>query len=228
MAPSETLTILGRTASGKSTVAELLNRFYDPTSGSIWIDDKPLHQHNMYLLRKETGYVSQEVFLFSDTIYSNIAFGLHDRELTPDEEHELVIQAAKDADVYDNILGFSQGVDTRIGERGITLSGGQKQRLTIARATIKHPKMLISDDCLSAVDTETEEKILKNLVKIMKGKTCILISHRISTVKMANHVLVLDHGQIAEQGTHAELMNSGGIYFELYQKQLMEDNKPVL
>jgi ATP-binding cassette subfamily B multidrug efflux pump len=228
VAPGETLAILGRTGSGKSTVAELLNRFYDPVKGEILVDGKPLTKHNMYLLRKETGYVSQEVFLFSDTIYNNIAFGLHDMNYSAEQEEQMVIQAAKDADVYNNIIGFNEGFQTRIGERGITLSGGQKQRITIARATIKQPRILIFDDCLSAVDTETEEKILKSLVRIMKGKTCLLISHRISTVKMADKIIVLDNGTIAEQGNHTELMNSKGIYFDLYQKQLMEEKKEIV
>lgn len=228
VAPGQTLAILGRTGSGKSTVAELLNRFYDPVKGEILIDDKPLQKHNMYLLRKETGYVSQEVFLFSDTIYNNIAFGLHDMNYSADQEEQMVIQAAKDADVYNNIAGFNDGFQTRIGERGITLSGGQKQRITIARATIKQPKILIFDDCLSAVDTETEEKILQSLVRIMKGKTCLLISHRISTVKMADKIIVLDNGTIAEEGNHTELMNLKGVYFDLYQKQLMEEKKEIV
>jgi ATP-binding cassette subfamily B multidrug efflux pump len=228
VAPGETLAILGRTGSGKSTVAELLNRFYDPDEGEVLMDEKPLTQHNMYLLRKETGYVSQEVFLFSDTIYNNIAFGLHDMHYSKEEEENLVIQAAKDADVYHNIIGFNEGFQTRIGERGITLSGGQKQRITIARATIKQPQMLIFDDCLSAVDTETEEKILQSLVRIMKGKTCILISHRISTVKMADKIIVLDKGTIAEEGTHQELLVAKGIYFDLYRKQLIEDTQEIL
>lgn len=222
--PGQNLAILGRTGSGKSTIAELLNRFYDPDDGQILVDGKPLEAHNMHLLRKETGYVPQEVFLFSDTIYNNIAFGLHDMNYSKEVEEKLVIQAAKDADVYDNIVGFNDGFETRIGERGITLSGGQKQRVTIARAIIKQPKMLIFDDCLSAVDTETEEKILQNLVRIMAGKTCLLISHRISTVKMADKILVLDKGSIAEEGTHHELMMTQGIYFDIYQKQLIESN----
>jgi ATP-binding cassette subfamily B multidrug efflux pump len=225
--PGQTLAILGRTGAGKSTVAELINRFYDPDSGMIKIDGKNLAEHNIHLLRKESGYVSQEVFLFSDTIYNNIAFGLHDLKLDPILEEKMVIQAAKDADVYDNIMGFKEGFNTRIGERGITLSGGQKQRITIARAIIKEPKVLIFDDCLSAVDTETEEKILKSLVRIMKNKTCILISHRISTVKMADKIIVLNEGSIAEQGTHQELIQQKGIYFELYQQQLLEDKQVV-
>jgi ATP-binding cassette subfamily B multidrug efflux pump len=225
--PGQTLAILGRTGAGKSTVAELINRFYDPDSGMIKIDGKNLAEHNIHLLRQESGYVSQEVFLFSDTIYNNIAFGLHDLKLDPILEEKMVIQAAKDADVYDNIMGFKEGFNTRIGERGITLSGGQKQRITIARAIIKEPKVLIFDDCLSAVDTETEEKILKSLVRIMKNKTCILISHRISTVKMADKIIVLNEGSIAEQGTHQELIQQKGIYFELYQQQLLEDKQVV-
>jgi ATP-binding cassette subfamily B multidrug efflux pump len=226
--PGQTLAILGHTGSGKSTVAELLNRFYDPDSGEIYVDDKPIPQHNMYLLRKETGYVSQEVFLFSDTIYNNIAFGLHDMNLDKEDEKKSVIQAAKDADVYENIMGFTDAFQTRIGERGITLSGGQKQRITIARAIIKQPKLLIFDDCLSAVDTETEEKILHNLINIMRGKTCLLISHRISTVKMADKILVLRQGSIAEEGTHQQLMETKGIYYDLYQKQLMEEQQSIV
>lgn len=226
--PGQTLAILGRTGSGKSTVAELMNRFYDPDNGEILIDEKPLKEHNMYLLRKETGYVSQEVFLFSDTIYNNIAFGLHDMHYNKEEEEKLVIQAAKDADVYNNIIGFNEGFQTRIGERGITLSGGQKQRITIARATIKQPKILIFDDCLSAVDTETEEKILNSLIRIMKNKTCLLISHRISTVKMADNILVLDRGSVAEEGTHHELMMAKGIYYDIYHKQLMDEKKEII
>lgn len=226
--PGKTMAILGKTGSGKSTVAELINRFYDPDEGNVFIDGVPLKEHNMYLLRKETGYVSQEVFLFSDTIYNNISFGLHDLQLQKDTEENMVIQAAKDADVYHNIMNFKEGFQTRIGERGITLSGGQKQRITIARAIIKQPKMLIFDDCLSAVDTETEEKILKSLVRIMKDRTCILISHRISTVKMADSIIVLDEGKIVEQGNHTELINKKGVYFDLYQQQLLEDKKEMV
>lgn len=225
--PGETVAILGHTGAGKSTVAQLINRFYDPDSGSIQIDGIDLREHNIHLVRKETGYVSQEVFLFSDTIYNNIAFGLHDMQFNAEKENELVIESAKNADVYQNIMSFNDGFQTVIGEKGITLSGGQKQRITIARAIIKEPKILIFDDCLSAVDTETEEKILGSLVKIMKGKTCLLISHRISTLKMADKIIVLEDGAIAEQGTPAELMNKKGIYFELYQKQLLEDKKEI-
>lgn len=219
----KTLAILGRTGSGKSTIAALLNRFYDPSSGQIFIDGIDLKEHNINILRKESSYVPQEVFLFSDTIENNILFGMHEVAIDKEEQHKLAIQAAKDANVYDNIMGFTDGLQTKIGERGITLSGGQKQRLTIARAIIKEPKILIFDDCLSAVDTETEEKILKNLVSVMKGKTNIFISHRISTVKLADEILFLDNGQILERGNHEELMSKKGSYFELYQKQLAEN-----
>lgn len=225
--PGKTVAILGRTGAGKSTVAQLINRFYDPDNGEVLLDDKPLFDHNINLLRKQIGYVSQEVFLFSDSIYNNVVFGLHDREFSKEEEKAMVIQAAKDADVYDNILGFKDGFETRIGERGITLSGGQKQRLTIARATIKQPSILIFDDCLSAVDTETEEKILQNLIRIMKGKTSILISHRISTVKMADEILVLDQGTVVESGNHESLIKQQGIYYDLFQKQLAEEQQDV-
>lgn len=221
--PGKTLAILGRTGSGKSTIAQLLNRFYDVENGEIKIDGINIKNHNLNQLRRETGYVPQEVFLFSDTIRNNIAFGLHEIKNTNQPEEELVIQAAKDADVYENILHFPQQMDTKIGERGITLSGGQKQRISIARAIIKHPKILIFDDCLSAVDTETEEKILKNLMRIMKDKTSILISHRISTVKSADHILVLEEGKIVEQGNHESLMKNRRYYYELYEKQLNEE-----
>lgn len=219
----KTLAILGRTGSGKSTVAQLLSRFYDTDRGGIFIDGTDIRQHNLNQLRREIGYVPQEVFLFSDTIKNNIAFGLHDISYDKQQEDELVIQAARDADVYHNIMSFPDGFETKVGERGITLSGGQKQRISIARAIIKQPRILVFDDCLSAVDTETEEKILRSLLRIMKGRTSILISHRISTVKTADHVLVLDEGEIIEEGDHASLMKKQGAYYELYLKQLKEE-----
>ena len=172
---------------------------------------------NLKNYRGQIGFVPQEVFLFSDSIKNNIAFGLD--TVTDDE----VYDAAKNASVYNNIIDFEEKFETMLGERGITLSGGQKQRVSIARALIKSPKILIFDDCLSAVDTKTEEEILQNLGKIMKGKTSILIAHRISTIKNADKILVLDDGRIIEQGTHNELLSLNGSYTELYNNQLLEE-----
>jgi len=218
----KTLAILGHTGAGKSTIAQLLMRFYDVSKGEILIDGKNIQHHDLSVLRHQIGYVPQEVFLFSDTIRNNIVFGLHAMEAQgiPDER---IIQAASDADIHDTIMQFPEQYQTKVGERGITLSGGQKQRISIARAIIKQPQILIFDDCLSAVDTETEEKILKNLLRIMQGRTTILISHRISTVKTADHIIVLEHGELAEEGTHESLINRKGIYYDLYHKQIRED-----
>ncbi|MDH5826109.1 ABC transporter ATP-binding protein [Sphingobacterium faecium] len=212
----KTLAIIGKTGSGKSTLANLLLRMYDIDKGSIKFDDTPIPELDFQDLRQQIGFVPQEVFLFSDTISNNIAFGL---------DHftqEQVEQAAKDAAVYENIIAFDEGFETSVGERGITLSGGQKQRVSIARALIKEPKILIFDDCLSAVDTKTEEQILTSLSRIMKGKTCVFIAHRVSTIKNADKIIVLDDGKIAEEGSHEELMNLKGQYFELHEKQLLE------
>lgn len=215
----ETLAIIGRTGSGKSTITNLLLRQYDVSQGSIEIDGLDIREHNLDHLRCNIGYVPQEVFLFSDSIANNIAFGVnHDRA---NEAH--IHQAAKDAAIYDNIQDFPEGFETVLGERGITLSGGQKQRVSIARALIRAPKMLFFDDCLSAVDTETEEAILSSLNRIMKGRTSIIISHRVSTVKDAEHIIVLDEGRIIEDGNHKNLIDRKGVYFELYQKQLLEE-----
>ena len=217
--PGEFVAIIGRTGSGKSTLANLIMRMYDIDSGEVLIDDMPVDRLNLNDLRRQTGFVPQDVFLFSDTIYNNIAFGLDNTR--PGQ----VEQAAKDAAVYQNIAGFEKGFQTFIGERGITLSGGQKQRVSIARAIIKEPKILIFDDCLSAVDTKTEEEILTNLSKVMDGKTSILIAHRISTIKNADKIIVLDGGEIVEQGTHNSLMENRGSYFDLYEKQLLEEQE---
>ncbi|WP_437921774.1 ABC transporter ATP-binding protein [Sphingobacterium sp. LRF_L2] len=216
IAKGKTLAIIGKTGSGKSTLANLLLRMYDADTGSIYFDETPIQQLKTASLRVQVGFVPQQVFLFSDTIARNIAFGLDTLDMPKVE------QAAKDAAVYNNIIGFEDGFETAIGERGITLSGGQKQRVSIARALIKDPQVLIFDDCLSAVDTKTEEEILHNLSRIMKNKTTIFIAHRISTIKNADHILVLDHGKIVEQGTHEELMTLEGEYFDLHEKQLLE------
>ncbi len=215
--PGEFLAIIGRTGSGKSTIANLLMRMYDCNTGSILIDGTEIQKLNLQNYRQQTGFVPQEVFLFSDTIYNNIAFGLDSTEVGKVE------QAAKDAALYQNIIEFEKGFDTMIGERGITLSGGQKQRLSISRAIIKEPQILIFDDCLSAVDTRTEEQILNNLSRIMKNKTSILIAHRVSTIKNADKILVMEDGEIIEQGSHEELIALRGSYFELFEKQLLEE-----
>jgi ATP-binding cassette subfamily B multidrug efflux pump len=209
--------IIGRTGSGKSTLANLIMRMYDTDSGKIEIDNQELRDLNLNNYRNQIGFVPQEVFLFSDTIKNNIAFGLS--EIIGDE----VETAAKNAAVYHNIMDFDLKFETMLGERGITLSGGQKQRVSIARALIKEPKILIFDDCLSAVDTKTEEEILSNLGKVMKGKTSILIAHRISTIKNADLIIVLEDGKIIEQGTHHQLLKNKAAYADLYHHQLLEE-----
>lgn len=216
-----TLAIVGRTGSGKSTIANLICRNFDTTSGTILIDDKPISEINLNSLRSNIGYVPQDVFLFSDTIANNIAFGINSENPT----REQIEKAATDANVAHNIEDFPKKYETMLGERGINLSGGQKQRVSIARAIVREPKILIFDDCMSAVDTATEEIILGNLRRLMKDKTTILISHRVSTVKFADHILVIQEGAIAERGTHESLLEANGIYAELNQMQLLEDKK---
>jgi ATP-binding cassette subfamily B protein len=220
IAPGEFVAIIGRTGSGKSTLANLLMRMYDAIDGEILVDGQQLQQLNLNQYRHQAGFVPQEVFLFSDTIANNIAFGESSKTDT-----QKIEQAAKDAAVYDNIIEFEQGFETMIGERGITLSGGQKQRVSIARALIKQPRLLILDDCLSAIDTKTEEEILSNLGNNMKGKTSIIIAHRVSTIKNADKILVLDAGRIIEQGNHQSLLEANGAYKELYEKQLLEEQE---
>ena len=212
----ETLAILGKTGSGKSTIVSLISRLYDVSEGHISIDGKEISTLNLYDLRNSIGIVPQDAFLFSDSIKNNIKFG---KENATDEE---VKAAAKSAVVHDNIMGFNKKYDTVLGERGITLSGGQKQRVSIARAIIKNPKILLLDDCLSAVDTETEEAILNNLHEICKDKTTIIVSHRVSSAKNAEKIIILDEGQIIEQGSHNQLINQEGYYAALYLKQLSE------
>ena len=212
----ETLAILGKTGSGKSTIIELIARLYDTDKGTIFIDDKPIIDVNLNDLRNQIGFVPQDPFLFSDTIENNIKFGKQDAT------KEEIVNAAKNADVHKNIKEFSKGYETILGERGVTLSGGQKQRVSIARAIIKNPKILIFDDCLSAVDTETEEKILSNLEKVSKNKTTFIISHRVSSAKNADKIIVLDNGKITQQGTHNQLITEKGYYKELYEQQLLE------
>ena len=212
----ETLAILGKTGSGKSTILDLIGRLYDVNNGSIIINDTEINQLNLTDLRNHIGYVPQDAFLFSDSIKNNIKFG--NENATEDD----VIEAAKNAQVHDNIVKFNDGYETVLGERGITLSGGQKQRVSIARAIIKSPDILLFDDCLSAVDTETEEKILKSLNKISKGKTTIIVSHRVSSAKNADKIIVLDDGEIVQKGTHETLISTEGYYKHLYLKQLSE------
>jgi ATP-binding cassette, subfamily B, multidrug efflux pump len=211
----EVIAIVGSTGSGKSTIANLLCRMYDPSSGEIMIDGENIKNYNLASVRSQLGYVPQDVFLFSDSIRNNIAFG---KDLSEEE----IIQAAKDADLYDNIMNFPNQFDTLLGERGITLSGGQKQRLSIARAISGKPRILILDDCLSAVDTKTENSILNSLQGIMKDKTTMIISHRVSSVKLADSILVIEDGSIIERGSHEALMKTQGAYFSLYQKQTEE------
>jgi len=212
--PGETLAVIGSTGSGKSTIANLLCRLFDTTSGSIQIDGYDIRAYDVQFLRSQIGYVPQDVFLFSDTIHENIAFG------SDEVEKEKIVQAAIDADLHDNIIDLPKGFETILGERGITLSGGQKQRLSIARALVRDPKILILDDSLSAVDTKTENTILNNMKRIMMVRTSIIISHRVSSAKLADQILVLDDGEIVEMGNHESLMAAKGIYKELYEKQL--------
>lgn len=212
----KTLAILGKTGAGKSTVLDLIGRLYDVNLGTVLIDGHPIEKVNLLDLRESIGYVPQDAFLFSDTIRTNIKFG---DETASDQA---VIDAAKNAKVHKNIIGFKNGYETVLGERGITLSGGQKQRISIARAIIKNPQILLFDDCLSAVDTETEEQILRNLNKISSNRTTVIVSHRVSSAKNADQIIVLEDGRIIQSGNHQELINSDGYYKDLYLKQLSE------
>lgn len=212
----ETLAILGNTGSGKSTILELIGRLYDVTDGEILVDGQPIESLNLSELRQQIGYVPQDAFLFSESIRENIKFG------KSDATEEEIMAAAEYAAVHDNIINFSKGYDTVLGERGLTLSGGQKQRVSIARAIIKDPKIVLFDDCLSAVDTETEEEIFNNLNKISEEKTAIIVSHRASSARNADKIIVIDKGKIIQEGTHNQLIDVDGYYKELYEKQLEE------
>ena len=215
----QTLGIVGRTGSGKTTLMNLLLRVFETDDDMLYIGKKEIHKIPLKQLRGAIGYVPQDSFLFSDTISENIAFGDHSKT------QQEIEAAAEAACVHDNILGFTHGYDTVVGERGVSLSGGQKQRIAIARALILNPEILILDDSVSAVDTDTEEKILRHLKENRKGKTNIIIAHRISTLQHSDQILVLDHGEIAEAGTHDQLLEQGGIYADMYHRQLLEKMK---
>jgi len=211
------LAIVGPTGSGKSTLAALIARMWEAQPGMLLIDGRSIREYPLAELRRAIGYVPQDTFLFSDTLRENIAFGVNEAL----DEH--VLEAAEIASISGEIQAFPQRFDTMVGERGITLSGGQKQRTSIARAVLRQPKILILDDALSSVDTDTEERILRRLRDVMRQRTTILISHRVSTVKNADQIIVLRDGRIIERGTHDELLISNGYYADLYQKQLLEE-----
>jgi ATP-binding cassette subfamily B multidrug efflux pump len=213
----ETVAIVGHTGSGKSTLAYLIPRLLDPSEGAVLIDGIDVRELRPEDVRRTMGYVPQETFLFSTTLAENIAFGV--KHATDAE----IRRAAEIAGLAPDIAGFPEGYQTMIGERGITLSGGQKQRTAIARAVVRNPAILILDDALSAVDTATEERILSALSGIMRGRTTILISHRVSTIRHADRIFVLEHAQVVASGTHAELLERGGYYADLYQRQLLEE-----
>ena len=214
----EIIAVVGKTGSGKTTLMQLLTRTFEPDDNSLIIDGFDIKKISIKQLREHIGYIPQETFLFSDTIRNNIAFGV------ADAEQDKIERAARIAQLHESIIEFPDGYDTILGERGINLSGGQKQRVAIARAILKEPKILLLDDALSAVDTITEEAILDDLKNVMKNKTCFWVSHRISSIKNADHIIVLDQGAVAEQGTHDELILNNGIYADLFEKQQLEES----
>ncbi len=214
VSPGEKVLILGKTGSGKSTIAQLLLRFYDPASGTITLDGKPLKDYPLHYLREQVSYVPQDVFLFSDTIHDNIGFGLH-----KPATHEEVIDAANNANILKEISLFAKKFDTMVGERGVTLSGGQKQRISIARALVKQPALVVLDDSLSAVDTATENTILNNLNTRLKDKTALIITHRIFRQIRFDKIVVMEDGVITEQGNHDDLIGKNGYYAQLYAMQ---------
>lgn len=216
----ETIGIIGKTGSGKSTLAYLIMRLLDPSNGNITVDNKRLDELNLDAWRAYMGYVPQEHFLFSDSILNNILFGTKE-----DVSFERVQEVAKNAGIHDSIMNFPEQYETRLGERGINLSGGQKQRLSIARALIKTPDILVLDDCLSAVDNETEELILQSIKSELRSKTTLIISHRISSLKYADRIIVMDDGRLVEQGNHEELMSLKGIYFDTYKRQELQTDQ---
>ena len=228
--PGQVLALVGPTGSGKSTLVDLVPRLFDPPPGTVFIDGIDIRDLPLATLRSAIGYVAQEPFLFSDTVRENVLFGLrsHTRPDAAggewsDADQYQADQAVRLAQLQADIDGFPQGLTTAVGERGITLSGGQKQRAALARALVTDPRILILDDALSAVDTQTEEQILNGLREVMRQRTSIIVSHRISTVRDANVILVLREGRVAEQGTHAQLIANKGLYAELHRKQLLED-----
>jgi len=216
----ETIGIIGKTGSGKSTLAYLIMRLLDPSNGNITVDNKRLDELNLDAWRAYMGYVPQEHFLFSDSILNNILFGTKE-----DVSFERVQEVAKNAGIHDSIMNFPEQYETRLGERGINLSGGQKQRLSIARALIKTPDILVLDDCLSAVDNETEELILQSIKSELRSKTTLIISHRISSLKYADRIIVMDDGRLVEHGNHEELMSLKGIYFDTYKRQELQTDQ---
>ena len=216
----EKIAVVGRTGSGKSSLAQLLLHMYDPQQGIITYDGIPVNKFDIHSLRSQISYVPQDVFLFSETVQNNIRFGMDN---ATDED---VIVAAKQASIHTEIEKFQHGYDTLIGERGVTLSGGQKQRISIARALIKDPKIVIFDDCLSAVDARTEKEIIGNLYRFLENKTALIITHRIFALFDFDKIIVLDDGKIVEQGTHSELLGLNGYYADMYRRQQEQDKQP--